>query len=123
MAQWVQHKSGQGEKWEVVNGVSGSFYVTVFRDNGYAGYLPKSEYVPCDPPERWVDVTEQCTVVGSGNIILWGDTRLTEHTYFTRDCGDYRLRKVQLFRNATDALSIKAPEPQWAFIVEKKEQS
>ena len=67
MERWVQHKSGQGEKWEVID----SGYASISAKFPATGptsqlILPKSEYVACDPPERWEDVTDRIRVDWSG---------------------------------------------------------
>jgi hypothetical protein len=56
MAKWVQHISGQGQKWKLVENQSDQWCwgTVVVGCSNY--YLPKSEYVECDPPERWEDV-------------------------------------------------------------------
>lgn len=53
----VQHKSGQGEKWEV-HAESMQVWYCLFNGKPYEGnlVLPKSEYVICDPPEVWEKV-------------------------------------------------------------------
>lgn len=115
---FVQHKSGQGEKWEVHDGHA-VFYETVKKCEGFHGYLPKSEYLPCEPPERWVDVTADCRLTegtwptpdGTANAILvdsyilW---RASSHA------SGYRLRKVQLWTSSQDGAQ------RWAYIVEKR---
>ena len=67
---YVQHFSGQGRKWEVVEGVtsdsSPSWYV---HDEGVRHIrLPKSEYDLCPPVKVWRNVTAECAVRW-GNII------------------------------------------------------
>lgn len=64
--QWVQHISGQGEKWKVDSEWSadkGTFWL-VDVGLGQSASLPKSEYVLCTPPERWEDVTGECSIFG-----------------------------------------------------------
>lgn len=60
MKRYVQRKGGQGEKWEV-SGEGGhtidqELFFVAFRD-GVCFHLPKSDYVLCEPPEEWEDVT------------------------------------------------------------------
>jgi hypothetical protein len=60
VAKWVQHKSGQGEKYKVVEVQD----ETVWRHDrplGMADFLlPKSEYLESSPPAiEWIDVTEE----------------------------------------------------------------
>lgn len=61
MKQYVQHISGQGEKWEVYN-ENGEVYMCESARSTQGVYLPKSEYRLCDPPEVWRDVTSECRV-------------------------------------------------------------
>ena len=61
--QYVQHNSGQGEKWRVrarkLHYCSKvAWQVECATDEGPL-YLPKSEYRLCEPPERLVDVTNE----------------------------------------------------------------
>lgn len=57
MAQWVQHKSGQGRKWEVEFVAAGTYTVTPSPRSAVRFVLPMEEYVLTDPPDRW----EACT--------------------------------------------------------------
>lgn len=58
MSQWVQHISGQGEKWEVVHtGMKSTEWAVNDKRGIGKHYLPTSEYILCDPPEEW----EVCT--------------------------------------------------------------
>jgi hypothetical protein len=70
--QWVQHISGQGEKWEVEGRYTDAAWKVHAKDKTVtlAHYLPKSEYRLCDPTEQWEAVTGE----------------------------DYRIRKVQLLQ-------------------------
>jgi len=111
MSQWVRHISGQGEKWEVIHEHQND---AAFRVKGkrleihptLEHYLPKSEYVRCEPPEQWVDMTAGCTA--SAMQVYHGD--LAIHIY----APNYRLRKVQIV--------IKPHESwQWVFLVERRE--
>lgn len=101
--QYVQHVSGQGEKWPV------------YRDNGetwliwgHSFVLPKSEYRLCEP-DKWENVTMECTLGPCDNVL--------QHKGFVVgwDRG-YRLRKV--------ISSCKMGEKGWvlgeSFIIEKK---
>jgi hypothetical protein len=61
---WVQHKSGQGEQWEVQPWYNDHPPVIKWCVNdGHGGslYLPSSEYVLVPAPKRWVDVTAICS--------------------------------------------------------------
>lgn len=118
--QYVQHISGQGEKWEVVPCPNFPDVWKVLAAKGRDGalYLPKSEYVPVEPPERWVDVTEECHTTENwpsemsskangialeNNNMLWIPCE--------QWCKGYRLRKIEL----------EPYHKNCAFIVEKRE--
>ena len=72
MSRWVQHISGLGAKWEVSDllrplwmrdGIvvsENEWLVLHASSKAPVHLLPKSEYVLCDPPEQWENVTEQC---------------------------------------------------------------
>lgn len=114
---WVQHVSGQGEKFELKadrlhEGVAWMAKIAGTPDNNcMSWYLPKSEYVLCDPPEVWRDVTAECTFddehrllprnVGSDTVVNVGQIQR-----------NYRLRKVPVFKTGSTS---------WAFIVEHKQ--
>ncbi len=110
MAKWVQHKSGVGEKWEVFLELDTCLKVRA-KEDFY--FLPKSEYIECDPPERWVDVTEKCMVSQDGAVYHNG--------HFTCPSNGYRLRKMQLYRCDGDSMCRTSYKEQWAFVVERKE--
>ena len=61
MSKWVQHISGQGEKWEVGNEISvGARTVGVKAKHGSGYYtLPIDEYRECSPPETWIECTRE----------------------------------------------------------------
>jgi len=113
--QYVQHISGQGEKWEVHHKGPHDYQVS---GANAIHYLPKSEYRLCEPPERWVDVTEECeannrcvlSIHHIGKVCTSGGT-----TY----PNIYRLRKVPVYFAEPDRTKGVTIE-QWAFIVEKK---
>lgn len=112
MSQWVQHISRQGEKWKV-HDVCWQTQWEVERGQGESGfyYLPKSEYILCAPPERWVDVTAECEITNTGLVRhLHPDE---PHTYPSVTSG-YRFLKVLLTRHNTQ-------QNQWAFVVERRE--
>ena len=116
MSQWVQHISGQGEKWEVRDtayNTSDSLHTDwqVMSKDGMSHFLPKSEYTPCDPPERWVDVTAECEIDPIGEDIRHkGKPTIRYH--------GYRLRKVPV--NRVGPSYKDGYQPGWAFIVEKR---
>ena len=61
--QWVQSKySKDAIKWKIHFQSSMAYYA--WHPNmasAEAALLPKSEYDPCEPPERWEDVTGECS--------------------------------------------------------------
>lgn len=93
---WVQHISGEGEKWEVSGRLYNSaneadWQVIAKNEKDDHHYLPKSEYRLCDPPEVWEDVTDQCEITPTGFVrIINADGT---HTYIEHDKG-YRFSKV-----------------------------
>ena len=112
--QYVQHSSGQGEKWEVLKltlgGDDGSGWPARSKENFRSSYtLPKSEYVLCEPPVVWKDVTAECDVTERGWIVH--KDRCT-----TEDNG-YRRRKVQLLQSLEGKSTLLT---QWAVIIEQK---
>lgn len=56
MAQWVIHKSWIGNKWEVTREYGHAYKVTPSDPDVEYLWLPKSEYIPCHPPEQWEEV-------------------------------------------------------------------
>ena len=128
MSHWVQHISGQGEKWEVepVGPVTTAWRVKGAGPEARAFDLPKSEYRLCEPPapvETWTDVTASCELVAGqweaqGKTFL-ADTRvgvrvavLSEHQASAQP---YRLRKVQ-----TKIMGAGDSAYGWAFLVEQR---
>ena len=108
--QYVQHISGQGEKWEVV---SEDFFTSLFewkvrmkslQDDPFH-WLPKSEYRLCPAPEAWKDVTEECVLDERGAVMHKGFNTFGDEKY--------RRRKVCLktFGHAGG---------QWFVIIEQK---
>jgi hypothetical protein len=61
---WVQHVSGQGEKWEALprQCSKGIDWHVKSKDGSDFHFLPKSEYILCEPPVVWEDVTAECQV-------------------------------------------------------------
>ncbi len=110
---WVQHKSGQGEKWEVGRELPNTWATKVVGPTDY--YLPKSEYIECEGPEEWEDVTGDVQYedkpVGLSHLVHNG--KPVFH-------GDYRLRKVDLLRCEGHPLAIASYKTVSAFIVERK---
>ena len=115
MSQWVQHISGQGKRWKNVESFRcTSQWMVEGEMVGGHHFLPKSEYILCDPPEAWEDVTERVTVANGGSDLVL-DGRQWRAVYQS-SC--QRLRKVPICTNS--GLGIHEPTKQWAFIVEKK---
>lgn len=117
MPRYVQHISGQGEKWEVTgdDGIVAIVWHCYDRDIPLA--LPKSEYREVPPPEVWKDVTAECEF--KEDNVYHGTQRL-----FLGVAGDictgYRLRKV-LVNIIEGDLSVRRDHA-WAFIIEKREE-
>jgi len=115
--QWVQHVSGQGEKWEVAKEYEEEWAVQKKVVQPSFLYFPKSEFRLTSPPEQWVDVTEQCRIDEDGPMC-----QLVKHDGEVRfvtawNGRSYRLRKVRLYQTA--GLDGKNCEVA-AFIIEKK---
>lgn len=80
MSRWVQHISGQGEKWEVRDGYNplSSNWSVYGKHSAERHYLPKSEYRECPPPRR--RVTGEMQVSHTGTLIHKdGGTRASFH--------------------------------------------
>ena len=114
--QWVQHISGQGEKWEVMtdNGHQWGLHHNVNSIGWH--FVPKSEYRLCEPPEVWEDVTEQCEITPTGLVRIINSDKT--HTYLMKDNG-YRFRKVSVFAFARPIID-PAQREMCAFVVEKR---
>lgn len=113
MSKWVRHISGQGERWEIDRSADvtpGEWCVMSKSDGVRSGihWLPKSEYVECEGPEEWEDVTGDCDYCGSLAFAHRNASRIGD-VVVTDDKG-YRFRKVRLY----------GCEPQWAFVVERR---
>ncbi len=110
--QWVQSiYSKDAKKWKLAQIEPGdsSEYI-VYGEGCVTHYVPKSEYAPCEPPERWVNVTDRlrtCTITpGSHAVGLWGNIIVGE---------GYRVRKVE-------ANLVDGGEKAWVLVLEKKVQ-
>jgi len=109
--QWVQHISGQGEKWEVAKEYEEEWAVQKKVVQPSFLYFPKSEFRLTNPPEQWVDVTNQCAILtgsdGCQSVEHDGGTR-----FVTAWNGiDYRISKIE-YQYGVNKRS--------AFIIEKK---
>ena len=117
MAKYVQHISGQGEKWELATyqceESDSHLWAVEVPGKMLCAYVPKSEYREVPPPEVWRDITSECEIQKNGE--LW---HMAEHkrsgisaiSLYGVTAG-YRLRKVFLQR---------LDDPEWVFKVEKK---
>lgn len=65
VTRYVQHISGQGEKWEVKKEDG---YTWCVNNNRLLCHVPKSEYRLCEPPEEWEDVTMK--------YVYWSDLNM-----------------------------------------------
>jgi hypothetical protein len=103
---WVQHISGQGEKWELANpGVLETGWTVWAKDRNFVFSLPKSEYVECEGPERWHECTRQ--IISITDLLSEGDAMVLEH------------------RTNGTRIVLKANETRWAWkgdalVVERK---
>ena len=96
--QWVQSKySKDAVKWKVVDNASAGFdewpirKVVGERFFGDYHYFSKSEYVLCDPPERWETLLTVRSVDKSYLMFDGGNMRI-----YTDNFGNKRIeRKVQ----------------------------
>lgn len=95
--QYVQHISGQGEKWALHHDYTqanshpeATAYVVENKTLGYTERrLPRCEYRLCEPPVVWKDVTEECEIDEDGVICHRGG-----HTTMVRN--GYRRRKEKM---------------------------
>lgn len=65
MTKYVQHISGQGEKWEVNDTYMDQIEWCVYSQAERLGfhYLPKSEYRECPSPQKWVECTRGAVTI------------------------------------------------------------
>ena len=116
---YVKHISGQGKVFEI-RGEGVQLWMVAETVQGYTDAffcgLPKSEYVLCEPPARWVDVTAALVIpseTSDMNFMEYIERRHDSYAVLVNTLAGYRLRKVQgKALMATDS----------AFIVERKEQ-
>lgn len=117
MSTWVQHMSGQGEKWELSDDQSpcdrGEWRVESKEVRGAYLYLPQSEYVECSPPEKWQDVTDECEFSEVHNHLNLSAARAMAGQYVPLVSG-YRFKKVFLTDNRylnTWVLKVEKRQP------------
>ena len=109
MSQWVQHISGQGEKWPLEQPASVSSSGFYSRNkSGQAFFLPKPDYILCDPPEVWTDVAHECEL----KIDMLSRQQIWHGGICVDGAVGYRFKKEQCFHE--NGL------PRHAFIVEKR---
>ena len=77
--QYVQHISGQGEKWGVDADCNTGWRARNPAREADWYLLPKSDYVLCEPPVVWKDVTAECEVDPRGWIAHKGELTGTGH--------------------------------------------
>lgn len=109
---WVQHISGQGMRWRVSLELTEQWRCEPIGETDQYYYLPKSEYVLCAQPDRWVDVTEACGVESLRADLTHGMIDVVDALHHA-----YRLKKVQL----AYLDGPRAGQRQWALLVERKE--
>ena len=126
MSKWVQHKSGQGDKWKRIDternqdSKSDGWIVESKERLGHL-ILPRSEYHECPAPERWIDVTGHCNsfTKGEGKAICIAHSG--QDVLSRPDL--YRFRKVQLnFPAEEKAAEGKPARSGWAFVIEQREE-
>ena len=114
MSTWVQHKSGQGNKYEAMEKRE-EYWAVSSKSNCWYLRLPLDEYIECSPPEHeWVDVTAECDWGNAGE----GLEATIFHSGLRLLAGrGYRVRKVELYKAHPESAQNCT---QQAFIVEKR---
>lgn len=109
MKKYVQHISGQGNKWEVLGDQINGWKVRVPEGlaMGAGTWFPKSEYRPCDPPEEWEDVTGECRE-GETLFHISPVSLITHKSGHLMKNEGFRVRKIDYLHNGP------------CFIVERK---
>ena len=105
---YVQHFSGRGERWELNaawvynNEQHNSCWGVHTKERGTL-FLPKSEYVLCEPEVQWEDVTY--------NVFWSEDDKCLLHDSGLRmmctPANGYRLRKIYLSGERTCAFVVE----------------
>ena len=113
---YVRHFSGKGGPWMLNDNSTYNSEVhadwCVHRSVYGALFLPKSEYILCDPPplvERWEDVTSDCETFEDDGFSGVSHERISRFQS-TSYAGNYRIRKLEHIQFG------------WAFVVERKMQ-
>ena len=93
---YVRHISGQGKSYKVIPDTLNNFWIVGAHP---ILYLPKDEYVVCEPPEQWEDVTSLCEVDGVRIYMpgLHHNDYIDANPYITGV--KYRLRKADCLRD------------------------
>ncbi len=98
---WAQYKNDPNrEKWKVIAEDDDEYIVQSKKLTFDEHYLPKSEYIPCDPPEQWEECTREVVRISDNNHFL-----ITKDTYISRTMGD--LLEDQRWAWKGDALVIE----------------
>ena len=91
MARYVQHMSGQGNKWKVDSMEEDVWYI---KRDPLNLWLPTSEYVEVPAPEVWVDVTHRLVELKDGSFqSRFDDPGVHGCAVYTGEHSPYRLRK------------------------------
>jgi hypothetical protein len=120
VSNWVQHISGQGEKWEVAEFEHNYPHLWRAKDHQQdklgesCVWLPKSEYILCAPPKQWEDVTGSLTIEES--YMGLGQLKYQDGTLVHNQ--DHRLRKIRV----ADCAAHGTPEYRYrdVFIIERR---
>lgn len=115
MAKWVQHISGQGEKWEVLNDEPQYYWVVQSKVSCAHYDLPKNEYTECPAPEELEDVTDECVWSHAESNLTAAICHVGREETVCDIYNGYRLRKVRLAEPRTGITRN-------AFIIERKKQ-
>lgn len=131
MTRYVQHSSGQGEKYPLYEvdwtSITQSNRLDYWIVNGPTKQfiLPRSDYHLCEPPEIWVDVTSECEIPiftrpeYKDHCEVWHKgTRL--FVVGNELVTGYRLSKVKLAEYHATWDEGKVVKERWALIAEKK---
>lgn len=94
--QWVQSKySAEGEKFRIANTWPDGWDIR--SGDGPTYYVPRSEYIPCAPPERWERVEAAIQSVGRLDNYLLIDND-TVGGFYVNDPDRYRVVSVVVER-------------------------
>lgn len=100
MKQYVQHISGQGEKWKLrdckynENNNNKTWVIDAeFNISSNCMELPRSEYKICTPPEEWEDVTNDCEFNDDLHHLVCEKSRAVAGQY-VGIVPHYRFRKI-----------------------------